>query len=93
MKKPKTLYRYNLYEFRVDKYKLIKDDVPFIEMEKDIPFVRREKSILYRVVDQERRLDFCGFDNRDAAKREGAELLNSEIWRHQRALEELKKLI
>lgn len=93
MKRPKTLYRYNAYDFRVDKYKVLKDDFVEIEMEKDVPGVRRGKSILFRVRDLDRRLDFCGFDNRDAAKREGAELLKSEIWRHQSALEALTKSI
>lgn len=93
MKRPKTLYRYSLYDFKIDKYQVLKEDFIEIEMEKDIPFVRRDKSVLFRVRDLERRVDFCGFDNRDAAKREGAEMLKSEIWKHQRALEELQQLI
>lgn len=92
-KRPKTLYRYCLYDFEVKKVRILVGNM--VEVVGDVPITMwpMSKSVLYRVRDDERKIDFHGFDNREAAKREGLEALRSEIWKHESALKKLKAKI
>ena len=85
-----TLYRYCTYDLKIKKYKpQVADDVR-VEMEKDIPYIRRKDSVLYRVRN-EHGTDFCGFDNKKAAQREGYENLKLELNKLQKAAEDLQR--
>lgn len=92
-KKPKMLYRYCLYDFEVKKCRVFSGDMVEVVGDVALTMWPMSKSVLYRVRDAGRSLDFHGFDNREAAKREGVESLRSEIWKHEAALKKLKSKI
>ena len=57
-KRPKTLYRYCLYDFEVKKCRVLVENMVEVVDEKEIPYFPRAQSVLYRVRDEDRKIDF-----------------------------------
>lgn len=87
-----TLYRYCTYDLKIKQYTPRDTDDVLVEMEKDLPFVRKQDSVLYRVRNAHG-TDFCGFNNKRAAKRDGYENLKLEFNKISKAIEELQRSV